>query len=488
MIASRNGQLTEEYTSRPVTAGYRPSARHLPHWLGGVGLGGARFDLSAVEFMMEEPTVALGITYVEAPIATADGLWRVVCDDERVKTKVEHTLKRFWQKSLFTALTCIRYGYSGSEATYFTDAKNELCFDELMPLHPRDIVALTTPEGKFGGIRVKSGHLSAAKVPDLMAANTMVRDGVTYRVAGRPCKGFWLTHGQPESFHRLYGRSRLTSAWKAWRQKVSQDGAEEMLAMWYYKNSFTGVRIWHPDEDLRTAEGGVIPARMYAQQIGEWIKTGATVAMPLTFDRRTGQPKWKIEDPHFNGNPEGLLDYIRFLKGEILQGILIPDNVLTEAAGGGSYGGRKVPEDAFYVAEERIFQEVVTNLDDQIIKPLIQFNYGVEHAPYEIQLLPLVPIRQQEAMQELMAQGQGAKGIMGGRPKENPLEAPGQGEGMPGMSPAPEHPSQQMDGQLARMSLGEEMRLRVVRDLDDRFDDLVSELEDSGYLLTELAA
>ena len=382
------------------TSSYRPSAVGTPSWLG-FGLNGRIFDLSAVDIMMLDATVALGVAMLESPLSTADGQWDITASSEEVARFVDRTLHRFWLTSLPIALQAIRYGYSGAEALYKYDEQTGLIyFNRLRPIHPKDVRVLTMG-GEYAGLRVVSGGPSSSLLTD--------KEKITLNGPrpGVPAKGVWFYHGT--HYNTYYGKSRLLSAWLPWRDKCSQDGALDIVRMWYYRLAFTGPRVRHPERDQRQPDGTVIPARDMARQIAEWIKVGAGISLPDTWNPKTKQFAWQIEDPKINGNAEGLLDYVKWLDGQITRGLLIPDNVVTEASstgggGGGGYSSRKVPEDAFYVLEERLLHDTITPFDDQAIRGLVRMNFGPK-AHYEIKMRPLTPARQQAAA-ELAQQSQ----------------------------------------------------------------------------------
>jgi len=438
-MSQLNGQTLDHLLGPPETADYRPQACGVPAFMG-FGWKGYGFDLTTVGSMMMDPVVDLGIRMLKSPIETAEGQWEVQGEPEVVEY-VKRQLRRFWRASLKVALTCIEYGYSASEAIYYWDEQEKrIHFDYLRQLHPRDVAAMS--DGPvLGGIKIKGsagrGHSTHATGKQLDAANYCEQR----RSPGMPAKGFWVWQGN--AYNLFYGQSRLLPAWVPWRDKTGQDGALDIVRMWFYKCAYSGVIIWHPERDLRNGDGTYVPARDMARQMAEWLKTGAVVALPNVYDKQTGNRLWEIEQPRPNGSADYMLDYVTYLNTEILRGIGLPDSIITDAGGSGSYSGRKVPEDAFYTSEETILHQIIHTFDDQIIRGLVFRNFGKGHL-YDIEPLPLVPIRQQQAAQEAIGRNMGAAGGPAGAatPQQGPttladLLGGGNGGG-PGLPPGGE--------------------------------------------------
>lgn len=414
----KRNKIVQKLVSKPITTSYRPTFSGLPAWFSG-GSWGQTFDLSAVELMLLDSTVAMGIAMIWGPIFLADGNWEITTDDIRIFRFVNDQLHRFWQYSLDSALPCIQYGYAGSEALYQRKPDGKIHFQILKPIHPRDITALSY-QGQYAGFKIHGGtdqpshafsHLHAHTTTTILPSEgLLIQNGkVISKDPAIPAKGFWVTHGQ--SYNPMYGRSRLIGAWIPWRDKNSQDGALDIIRQWYYKNAFTGFRVRHPSKDIVLPGGIIVPARDLARQLAEWMKAGAVCALPSERDpKNPGQYLWEIEDPKLTGNADGLLDYLRYLDNQIMRGLLIPDDVAITGSSAG-YSGRKVSEDAFYVQLERIFRTIVSTVNRLIIRPLVFLNYGENAAwNYSIETKPLLPVRQMASVQQAIGQNQSQLG------------------------------------------------------------------------------
>jgi len=147
-----------------------------------------------------------------------------------------------------------------------------------------------------------------------------------------------------------------------------------------------------------------------AREQGERLKTGGIVVFPNSRDQE-GKYQWEWEPPEILGNATEIRNYPRDLDVEISRGLGIPDSVLTDPAGSGSYSGRRVPERAFYVSLEEVLSELMNALKTQIIDPLLLLNFEGEQE-YEIITKPLVEVMSPEATPPA-GYGQGVQGMPG---------------------------------------------------------------------------
>lgn len=304
---------------------------------------------------------------LKAPLYTLE--WVVKCKNNEVAKFIDKTLKAFWKPHLPKVLRAMEYGYSGGEMI-FELKDNKVCFKALKEFHPRDLRVLTIGH-EFVGFRVKNIQSQGMGQVDLF-----------------PPKGMWFAVNR--EFGGWYGRSYLINIWDSWFEKRSKDGAIDIRRLWFYKNAFHGGIIRHPHKDYVMPDGTVYSAREMAREQGEKLKTGGVIAFPSTKDER-GNYQWDWTPPSILGNAQEIREYPKDLDNEISRGMGIPDSVLTDSPGSGSYAGRKVPERAFYVGLEQIVAELMLGLRIQLLDPLIKLNFEGEHE-YDIITKPLIEI------------------------------------------------------------------------------------------------
>jgi hypothetical protein len=239
--------------------------------------------------------------------------------------------------------------------------------------HPRDVRVLTI-DHEYVGFRVKN-----------------IRDEQEGSVDLMPPKGFWFSVNK--EFGGWYGRSLFINIWDSWFEKRSKDGAIDIRRLWFYKNAFNGGVIRYPHKDYKNPDGTVTSARDMAREQGEKIKTGGVITFPSSKDEK-GQYQWDWDRPQIQGNATEIREYPRDLDNEITRGLGIPDNVLTDSPGTGSYAGRRVPERAFYVSLEEVAQLILA-FKVQVLDNLVRLNFEGKH-DYTIETKPLVEIMSPE--------------------------------------------------------------------------------------------
>jgi len=77
------------------------------------------------------------------------------------------------------------------------------------------------------------------------------------------------------------------------------------------------------------------------------------------------------------------------LKGDISEGMGVPDEVIEAAETGSGYSGRRIPQNALRGMLSEVANFLIQDLNDQILEPLIRRNFG-EVPDYEIQTFGLV--------------------------------------------------------------------------------------------------
>lgn len=180
--------------------------------------------------------------------------------------------------------------------------------------------------------------------------------------------------------------------------------------VWFYKNAYHGGVIRYPHKDYVQPDGTIYSAREMAREQGERLKTGGIVVFPNARDA-DGRYQWEWDPPAIQGNASEIREYPRDLDVEISRGLGIPDSVLTDPSGTGSYAGRRVPERAFYISLEQVLSELINALKTQIIDPLLKLNFEGDHE-YEIITKPLVEVMSPEATPPA-GYGQGVQGMPG---------------------------------------------------------------------------
>jgi hypothetical protein len=170
----------------------------------------------------------------------------------------------------------------------------------------------------------------------------------------------------------------------AWNEIWCDHGYRDQRRLWFYKNAYAGIRVGYPAGSAppEAADGTTPkPYRIIAQEIIDKSVSGTGIAYPMGGE-------WEFEDARPIAIPEGLLEYGDQLRDEIWEGMGIPPEV-ARAEGTGAFAGRRIPQQAFYSVLQEIVQDLITDLDEQILQPLVRMNFGM-HEDYEIECFGLL--------------------------------------------------------------------------------------------------
>jgi hypothetical protein len=174
------------------------------------------------------------------------------------------------------------------------------------------------------------------------------------------------------------GVSELEGAFSSWLEKVGGDGAVAKRRMWFHKNAFHGGIIKHPPGSYQwnKSDGSIqeIPYRDIARQAGERAMSGAVWAFPQVFDEK-GNSMWEFSPASVNGDGKPMIDYVEQLNTEMLRGMGIPDDIISQTSGTGSYAGRSIPFQAFLTSQNDTIRAMFDAIFRQVVLPLCWWNF-----------------------------------------------------------------------------------------------------------------
>jgi hypothetical protein len=332
------------------------------------------FTVWHIDAMLVDARVIFGLLMLRGPILT-NSRFLVKTNNQLLKQFLIDQINRFWTTSAGLALRFMDYGFVGAEILYRAK-DNSLQFDKLKYLHPHNTRAVTR-HGKVIGMEVgRVGNAQSVFV-------------------GAP-KCFWTVHNRDQN--QWYGRSRLRGAFLAWNEIWSDHGYRDQRRVWFYKNAYAGPKVGYPPGSAPIERVGDSPRphREIAQEMVDKMVTGTGVCFPTTSADQQGG--WVIEDAKPISIPEGLLEYGDQLRDEIWEGMGVPPEVARADGDAGAFAGRRVPQQAFYSSLQEIVQELLTDLDDQILRPLSFMRFG-RAADYELECLGLMRTDPQEDKQ-----------------------------------------------------------------------------------------
>lgn len=365
-MTTANGNPRQTFLSPPLTARYRPSVHD---WGMSWYVTGQRplFRYLDVPTMQRDPRIRFGLGILtgimsivrwSGQMTDATGQTRdiVEASSPEVKQWVEETLTRFWQRDMRRlARNNFKWGWSPGEVNW-KEAGGLVRYDRVGIVEPPDAVPLETDLG-FWGARVT--RVEGSGIP---------LDLTFPRV-------FWLTNDEEGRFYK--GRSSLEGAWEPWVEKRGKHGACDSRRGWYSKNAFSGGTMKHPVGFVEDENGIVRSNQDYAREIAERKENGGIMILPQGKDDN-GVELWSYDEPKINGSLEGVREYIKDLDGEILEGMDIPNEVVTAAETGSGWSGRSIPMVFFLVGSDGRVLAVLHAVDICILRPGVWVNFGPE--------------------------------------------------------------------------------------------------------------
>lgn len=374
-------ETAERIVRHRAAAGYRP-ATPLSFLTGhGNQLPPLYVFYQEIEPMLVHPNVQIALDYYKSGIAGAE--FEVSTTRPDVRVFVEEQLERLWSVSLPRVQEGYDYGWLGAEIIYRRDELGRLAFDDIKTFHPRDVRLLNRGH-EYYGVRVSNVAGSNGDV-DLW--------GPCVGVA----KGFWYAHRARRG--SVWGTSQILGAWRPWRRLAYQDGGEDVLDMAVYRFGIRGPVVKYPP-----GMPNVDPARRdprgpsneeAAQDLAEKYKAGGSITLPSTRDNQ-GNPQWEVDLPHSGDalNVDSLLNYAGDLEKQISLGCGVPPELLQAADTGSGYSGRQIPLEAFYDGQQTVARDIVRAFREQVIEPLVRWNFGPDAGEVDIFVLPLLQTRQ----------------------------------------------------------------------------------------------
>lgn len=297
-----------------------------------------------VDVMKWDPQVSLGMRVKASAQLKAN--FEIKSPVPGVKEFVEEQIRWWWTMAMPDVIDGLWNAVSGGEVVYRRRDDGRVTLSKFLPVHPTDIQVLIRDNEKAG-----------------------IKVGETY-LWGH--ESFLYVHGR--EFGSWAGRSELRGAYKAWVDKTESGGAEDAKKLWFYKCAFFGGGIVCPPGDRVNSDGSRTPWIDIARAVIESMRTGGVVVFEGVKDD-SGNSLWELMEPRINGSASDLFANVDDCDKRITRGMGIPDDVLTQSSGTGSYAGRTIPAMAFFDAEELTLRAIFGEFRTQILDWLVWFNF-----------------------------------------------------------------------------------------------------------------
>lgn len=372
------------------------------------------FSLIQADLMLLDHQVWLGLVVGNAPLLSAEV--EVEGPDDEVNKFVGQQWDRLWTTCAPKILQSKHYGYSGYEVMY-DEVDGRLEFDTLRDLHPRDTTVLRTMGGQFAGMAVRGIRHHDQQRTHRGQVN----------VLGSKC--LWVAYNALHGSR--YGRALLQHAYAPWYEKAMDGGHYDLRRLRMLKDAWIGdVMYYLLGMKFTGPEGQEISARDLAREAGEMRMSGGVMALPMRYSKDGKQEKiLEYTPPTQVTGATPIQESIDSIDWDIMDGLLVPREVIEASETGSGFSGRSIPFLAFLNIRDAEFGEDVRQVNEQTIHPLVCINYGRARADsYKLKPKPLVETFGKQM--KGLGQGQGQSP----QPNQPPAQVgqqPGAGAGFP---------------------------------------------------------
>lgn len=343
------------------------------------------FTFYTIYNMLIDPEVRLALSIRAAPISGVEwaqkndtGQWQPGIQAARpeVGLFVQRQLDRIWHNHIHDLVKAQIWGWAAGEVTLKLGYSQLVEVDRLVPRKAADCRLLLS-RGNPWGVRVM--RIKDVGVIDLEFPTA-----------------FFHAHDPDPGNH--YGNSVLMGAYNPWADKWLEGGALDVRRLFMHKDAYASADLGYPDgETYVDGQDAPVPNRDIARQIVEQIRSGNVIVRPSARDA-SGNEQWPLTRATIPANPSHILQYPKDLDAEIRHGIGLPDQITDNS---GAWAGARIPMAAFYASLDTWVIKMVSDLDTQIIRPLVTLNFGEQ--AYQITHKPLA----QQAMEQQSNAGPG---------------------------------------------------------------------------------
>lgn len=372
------------------------------------------FNLWVADLMRMDPQIKFGLSVRNGPLFAADCV--VSGDNEKVTAFVQEQWDKIWNTSSHKLLRTRVYGYMGYEVMYQYDKKGFVIFKRLKDLHPSMVRPMTHKHNNVVQGMVVRPHGSFGAYHSLVDEPRTKRD--PHRVLAPKC--LWTTF--EGRFENPFGEPILQHCYPSWWEKWMEHGAKRQTVLRMLKDSWIGDVIFYPPNYAFTnKDGEKISARDLLREVSENRLSGASLMLPMVYDAKSGKELFRYQPPTTIPGETPIFDWMERLNIEMWKGLDIPKEVIEAAGTGSGFSGRSIPFVAFVTLLMCEFQEIVTAVNEMILRPLVALNFGVQ-PDYEIKPMEVDQLVQKiTGGSSLAAIAGSGVGMGGGQPGGMPM-------------------------------------------------------------------
>jgi len=314
--------------------------------------------------MRTDPFIKIGLSIVKHPLQRVDWTITALNPHEKlpddIKQLIEDNLRAIWNKFMANMLTGIDFGYSLFEKVY-KKKNGYLIYDRLVPLRPDDVELYSN---------ALTGELSRIKQFPLVLPAHAKQELKKAAEEGIPILGEKLfMYSHKKEFNDIRGESRLVGVYPFWL--MSHD-MYKSTNTFYHRFSNPLIEAWCPSGET---EVGKVDGEAKMMDNMEYLLRALENLHDHTELVHESGEEWgmKLHEPK-EGKAE-FLDYLEHLNIMKLIALFVPELAVMIGRRGSLALGKEQVE-LFLDNEEAILKEIGGQVDEGLINPLIDLNYG----------------------------------------------------------------------------------------------------------------
>lgn len=322
---------------------------------------GRKPTLSDIYEMRQDPTIKIGLSVIKQPLQRVD--WGIteapgVRENlpEDIRQFVEDNLRPLWDEFMVNLLTGIDFGYAFFEKVW-KPTNGKLNYGRLLPLRPDNLEIYYDPvSGEFTRIKQVQPPTAKRKEEEIIEIPAE--------------KLFVYTH--KKEFADVEGESRLVGVFPYW--KMCNDIYEYANAF-YHRFGIPTIKGHAPRGSTPVAidkDGNPVEQ----DNITWWTNVLDNLHNSTTLVHEwTEEGRWGVEFMEPKVENVRFLSYIEHLNVMKLVALFVPELTVMKGTRG-SYALGRAQAELFIDNEEAILKEINGQIDEYLIRPLVEYNFG----------------------------------------------------------------------------------------------------------------
>ena len=346
------------------------------------------------KLMRFDPQINMGRHARRAPVLTSFHLIDIETTDPTIEAWLRAALKPVLRKAVRTGANSWDFGFVGHEKVWInkdlpyivaTDsgearvevAKGSWVYKDLKDLDPeRYWPYIYKDDGHFANI----GHDAGGQLEEMV-----------------PAEKAWLVTHETE-FGSLTGTPMLDPCFDPW----SNCSFLRLFMNRYFERRGTPGIKGHAPQEVEHEDGTLTPGTQILGEILNNFLAGGVLVFPHELDEAQ-KPVWDAEYMVDDKRGDQFLAAIDYYETQKLRAMIIPERVLTQMQGYGTFAMALKHTETFEATLVGSLDELLDHINRWLIPPLLVANFGPNHAPASLSTVVRIGDRRDLIVQLLMA-------------------------------------------------------------------------------------